>query len=496
MYCSAMPCGNATIRRWAKGRTEAFHDVPPDTLPDSLLHHPRITLHAKAEGQVQPLVKRDPWAGQLRANIGGPGLRAQHRACNQPIAAPSACPSTLDADLQPHEAYANCTRCDAMEVPPNMPGLIAGGPPGQQQHSGGGRRLRQDDGVAGHVPAGCALPGSGMGSTASCSDKIARWNVLGVQGAALMRFLVQPVYMSSITIGHKFSRPHASRALCCRLQDFEIAWQRHEGLLHGESAKKHACWEGLSETRQSRRAMPWHQACQLHGDVPNDVDSSEQCSSAAGMHSAVSSNALPCGASEDVCVGQGGMDGNSFVDGKSRVNERVEQRHFAVNHPAILCTAVRFDQGVYRTDASEQAVFCALCMCWCSGGGGVEVLDGSSGTLVSIDACSDVGGWVTSRTTSTAAIPSVVRTMEQTVPMASQGTQQRSETATSSRVSKVSRAALLELGMKVALEGAHGRRCVHDGSKSFDSYLEQKYVCEKYMQARDILCECFNNLMP
>jgi hypothetical protein len=50
----------------------------------------------------------------------------------------------------------------------------------------------------------------------SCSDKIARWNVLGLQGRRLARRLV-PVYLTSVTVGRKFSRLHAERALCCRL---------------------------------------------------------------------------------------------------------------------------------------------------------------------------------------------------------------------------------------------------------------------------------------
>jgi hypothetical protein len=51
----------------------------------------------------------------------------------------------------------------------------------------------------------------------SCSDKIARWNVLGLQGRRLARRLV-PIYLTSVTVGRKFSRLHAERALCCRLE--------------------------------------------------------------------------------------------------------------------------------------------------------------------------------------------------------------------------------------------------------------------------------------
>jgi len=54
----------------------------------------------------------------------------------------------------------------------------------------------------------------------SCSDRLAQWNALGLQGRALCQLMAQPIVITTCTVGRKFSWAHCARALCCRLQDF------------------------------------------------------------------------------------------------------------------------------------------------------------------------------------------------------------------------------------------------------------------------------------
>ncbi|XP_068239384.1 tRNA-specific adenosine deaminase 1-like [Palaemon carinicauda] len=54
----------------------------------------------------------------------------------------------------------------------------------------------------------------------SCSDKIFKWTILGMQGALLMPFLEKPVYLESITIGHcPYSQEAMERAVFARFRD-------------------------------------------------------------------------------------------------------------------------------------------------------------------------------------------------------------------------------------------------------------------------------------
>ena len=153
LYTSSAPCGNAVLKRWAKGKKEKYDSAWDDRpyeypTPD----HEKILLQSLQQGQIAPLVKReDP-------------------------------PDTTEAtEVEPD------ARCDKY----------------------------------GRIAPGTAQLETGRGKLFSCSDKIAFWNILGVQGRELMRLIVDPLYLDVVVVGRKFSRPHLRRALCCRLQDFK-----------------------------------------------------------------------------------------------------------------------------------------------------------------------------------------------------------------------------------------------------------------------------------
>ena len=99
----------------------------------------------------------------------------------------------------------------------------------QDDESSGRKRLRQDaqpgkkekkpwpaSTTDDWCPPGTSIVPLEKGSLHTCSDKICRWNMLGLQGSLLLGILEAPLYMSTLTVGRKLTECICRRAVCCR----------------------------------------------------------------------------------------------------------------------------------------------------------------------------------------------------------------------------------------------------------------------------------------
>ncbi|KAM4706301.1 double-stranded RNA-specific editase B2 [Rhinophrynus dorsalis] len=73
--------------------------------------------------------------------------------------------------------------------------------------------------------------------TMSCTDKITRWNILGLQGALLSHF-IEPIYLHSIVVGSLHHTGHLSRVMSHRIEDINnlpAPYRHNHPLLSGVS---------------------------------------------------------------------------------------------------------------------------------------------------------------------------------------------------------------------------------------------------------------------
>ena len=161
LYTSSAPCGNSCVRAWARCKKASILGIGPFICPKH--EHPKFFVTAREEGQIAALVKKVATQGES------------------------------DEDEDEDEDG------DGPRAAPTSP-------------------LRPP-------PAGTLYPSGDAPASLSCSDKIARWNCLGLQGALLSTWF-EPLYLSSVSVGRKFSQAHCERALCCRVGRFSSSTGR------------------------------------------------------------------------------------------------------------------------------------------------------------------------------------------------------------------------------------------------------------------------------
>eukprot|EP00538_Stauroneis_constricta_P000472 CAMPEP_0119573712 /NCGR_PEP_ID=MMETSP1352-20130426/45259_1 /TAXON_ID=265584 /ORGANISM="Stauroneis constricta, Strain CCMP1120" /LENGTH=899 /DNA_ID=CAMNT_0007623403 /DNA_START=44 /DNA_END=2743 /DNA_ORIENTATION=- len=340
MYTSSAPCGNATLKKFATMKKERFRaDLEQDQWPQEI--HETIHPHSVRLGQFALLVKKDTTATAASSSTSSsPPPADLVPSATSPavtILAGKESPSGQDNETTKKRS----SDCLKQQQASNSGFVIANHDHGQSHSAKGDDgpttttttttplptaqdRIAKKTGLPRKkavgkeslwpaiqsddwCPPGTSTVHHNKGTIHSCSDKICRWNYLGLQGSLLSNFLACPVYLSSITVGRKFTECICRRAVCCRLGK-ETAY---------------------TPKRMKKKPVQWSpSSSESHVATSHGISGSKE----AGDDST-----MPRGA-------------NMY-------------KH---NHPAIMGTAIQLDEGVVETnpDTLGQDVRFHSPLCW------------------------------------------------------------------------------------------------------------------------------------
>jgi len=184
-YSSSAPCGNATLKKFVKMSKEKWQ---PQLGPDEWFQETHTTEpgHSIRLGQLALLVKKDSTCTVIDSSN---ELKRNHDEVSS-----STKPEIMDKRKQKKSKVWPATTNDQW------------------------------------CPPGTSITQFNKGSIHTCSDKLCRWNCIGIQGSLLASVLRKPLFITSLTVGRKFTRVICQRAICCRVGEYT---------LNGEGRNKH-----------------------------------------------------------------------------------------------------------------------------------------------------------------------------------------------------------------------------------------------------------------